>query len=274
MMHQKELPSLTPELAARIEQCDIDYFVARLEALQHNTTNSFGVTIRQYGAATALMTQGTKNSLFNRVGGISRKESECIDTIIDWYRENKIRSRFDIVPSNIDPEILKHLAERGLYQSGFYTVLYGVPQISIDYRSNITVRAIEPAEREIFVDVYLNGFAFPEASRPFLRSSLQGLFDHPGTHFFFALVNTSIAGIGLLFLNKEIGYLATAATLPAFRGYGCQNALLQARSAFASNAGCDLVVGHTDFASISHHNMEKQGLHVAYTKAIWTEYKS
>src|SRR5689334_4276399 len=91
MMHQKELPPLTPALAARMEQCDIDYFAARLEALRNNTMNPFGVTIRQYGAATALMTLGTKNSLFNRVGGISRKESEYIDTIIDWYRENKVR---------------------------------------------------------------------------------------------------------------------------------------------------------------------------------------
>ena len=35
---------------------------------------------------------------------------------------------------------------------------------------------------------------------------------------------------------------------------------------------CRIVVGCAGIDTISQHNLEKMGLRVAYTKAIWTEY--
>ncbi len=272
-MTQKKVPAVSPEVAARIEQCDIDYCVTRIETLRRDSENPYGVNVRQYGTATALMVQANKNSLFNRVGGMSQRECGHIDTIVAWYKEQKVRCRFDIVPSNASSDVLKRLTEQGLYQSGFYSALYGVPQAVTDTpRSDIQVHSATQAEKEICIEVYINGFQFPAQAQPFLRTSMQNLFDHPKSHFFLARVNMAIAGVGLLFVDKGIGYLATATTLPAFRGYGCQQALLQARVARAVDTDCDLVVGHTNVASISQYNMEKQGLRIAYTKAIWTEY--
>lgn len=270
-MQQQDIPILTPQMAQRIEHCDTAYIASRLHALSKLDGNPYDVEVRQYGSATALMARGTKNSLFNRVADITSSDTKYIDEIVAWYRENHIKCRFDVVPSQTSPELLRHLAKKGFYQSSFYIALYGVPNSNSPNTPNIVVRPVEISERDVFVNMYIDGFEFPKASSEFLRDNIHAFFDEPDAHFFFALVDNTLAGIGILFLSEKVGYLASAATLPAFRGHGCQKALLQARITAASAAECDLVVGHTSIATISQYNMEKMGLRVAYTKAIWTE---
>ena len=39
----------------------------------------------------------------------------------------------------------------------------------------------------------------------------------------------------------------------------------------ANQLGCELIVGQARFGSISQNNMERAGMKIAYTKAIWTK---
>lgn len=77
------------------------------------------------------------------------------------------------------------------------------------------------------------------------------------------------AGVGLLYLQDRIGLLADATTLPEYRGKGCHAALIDHRVARAAERGCDLLTSFVEFGSASHRNLEKAGLRVAYTKAMW-----
>ena len=70
-------------------------------------------------------------------------------------------------------------------------------------------------------------------------------------------------------VGDGIGYLANAATVPGFRGRGCQTALLARRIADAAAAGCDLVAGQATFGSTSQRNMERMGLRPAVTVTTW-----
>ena len=72
-----------------------------------------------------------------------------------------------------------------------------------------------------------------------------------------------------LTIGDGLGYLANAATLPAMRGRGCQTALLARRIADAAAAGCDTIASLAEFGSGSQRNLERAGLRVAYTQAVW-----
>jgi GNAT superfamily N-acetyltransferase len=59
-----------------------------------------------------------------------------------------------------------------------------------------------------------------------------------------------------------------AATAPAYRRRGVQTALLAARLADASAAGCDIAVVTTQPGSKSQQNVQRRGFDLLYTRAI------
>jgi hypothetical protein len=82
-------------------------------------------------------------------------------------------------------------------------------------------------------------------------------------------VDDQPAGVGILYMENGIGLLADATTLPAFRGKGCHTAMIHHRIAQAEKRNCDLLTSFVEFGSISHLNLERAGLRVAYTKSMW-----
>ena len=72
-------------------------------------------------------------------------------------------------------------------------------------------------------------------------------------------------------MEGELATLAAAATLPAYRGMGVQRALLNKRIEKAVEQGAKYITSEAVFGSSSHRNMERQGMKLAYTKAIWTK---
>jgi hypothetical protein len=71
-------------------------------------------------------------------------------------------------------------------------------------------------------------------------------------------------------VSDGIGYLANAATLPAGRQQGAQQALIHRRLRDAAASGCELFLTMATPGSVSHRNLERAGLGVAYTKVVWT----
>jgi GNAT superfamily N-acetyltransferase len=95
------------------------------------------------------------------------------------------------------------------------------------------------------------------------------LYDNKNWTFFLASYENMPAGIGVLFIKDRIATLAAAATIPELRNIGIQSALLKHRIHQAKLQECDLIVGQAKFGSVSQNNMERVGLKIAYTKAIW-----
>ena len=87
--------------------------------------------------------------------------------------------------------------------------------------------------------------------------------------FYIADYENEPAGIGVLFIKDGIANLAAAATLPELRNKGIQSALIRERINEAKLQDCDFIVGQARFGSVSQNNMEREGLAIAYTKAIW-----
>jgi ribosomal protein S18 acetylase RimI-like enzyme len=78
------------------------------------------------------------------------------------------------------------------------------------------------------------------------------------------------AGGGSMHLADGIAQLTGAGTLPAARRRGIQNALLSARLADATAAGCDVAVITVQPGSKSQQNAQRRGFDLLYTRAVLT----
>ena len=77
-----------------------------------------------------------------------------------------------------------------------------------------------------------------------------------------------VAGGGGLRITEGVAQLIGAATAPAHRRQGVQTALLSTRLADAAAAGCDIAVVTTAPGSKSQQNVQRQGFHLLYTRAV------
>ena len=74
---------------------------------------------------------------------------------------------------------------------------------------------------------------------------------------------------GGLFIYEGVALFAGAATAPEFRRRGLQSALLQARTRYALEQGCDIAMMVAAPGSDSQRNAERKGFRIAYTRTKW-----
>lgn len=260
---------LSQDAAGRVERADQDYLAVRVGALSEVPGNPDGAELRRFGQACAFLVASVPSPVLNHVAGLTAGEAGALPELDRWYRARGRPLRVDVAPAQAGPALFDALSGQGLRQTGFYTGLYAEPATAITGPvAGVRVEAAEPAE---FARVYVAGFEFPRQRQAAMGRSVEVLASQPGCCLFRARTGTATDGVGLLFLSGGTGYLATAATLPDRRGKGVQTALVHHRIAVAVQAGADLVAGHAAPGSGSQRTMERCGLRVAYTKAIWTQ---
>jgi GNAT superfamily N-acetyltransferase len=92
--------------------------------------------------------------------------------------------------------------------------------------------------------------------------------DMAGVRRYLAERRGEFAGGASFRVTDGIAQFTGAATVPAHRRRGVQTALLRARLAAATEAGCDVAVVTTQPGSKSHQNTQRQGFDLLYTRAI------
>ncbi len=262
---------ITRGLAERLENAEIDTLNSRLLEIQKIDANQMGVEIQKFGNATAFSVKNMPGPSFNTVKGLKQGDEEQIEQIIEFYKQKEIPVRFELTPAHTSPELLTRLNEAGYFHNDFHTTLFSPliekPQEIIEPK--ITIRNLEKYEFDTFAEIYTKGFQMP----PFLKNGVaknnEILYDIKNWTFYLASYENEPAGIGVLFIKDGVANLDAAATLPQFRNKGIQSALIRHRMNQAYLQKCDLVLGQAKFGSISQNNMERAGLRIAYTKAIW-----
>ena len=76
-----------------------------------------------------------------------------------------------------------------------------------------------------------------------------------------------------MYLADGVAWFGNAETFPRFRRRGCQLALLNHRIREAAAMGCEWAVSDTEQGTISHRNMERAGMKMAYTEHLLTRAK-
>jgi GNAT superfamily N-acetyltransferase len=276
---------LSEAAAVRVERVDQDYLRARVGGLAELAGNPDGAQLRDIGAASAFLVRALPRPVFNHVMGLTAATAEVLPRLAAWYARAGHPLRVDVTPAQASPELFAALRAAGAGQTGFYAGLFApaarLPTDPLDpgpiEAAPVEAAPVEAAPVEVaavevdaFTPVYVEGFDVRPADRPTMARSVAVLAGRGEADFFAARIGGAVAGVGLLFRHAGVGYLASATTLPAYRGRGVQQALIRHRINAAIDAGCDLIAAQTAVGGASQRAMERAGLRLAYTKALWT----
>jgi hypothetical protein len=259
---------LTPESAERIERSLNAAIESRIVSVGRLPENPLGVERQEWGSlsSTLVMGDAAYYHYFSAIRGVRPGSEADFDEALAWFRENKRECSVAVSPWFADEALLSHLANRGLRQSRFMSVLYGNPgSLDATNLSDVNVRLLERGNREDFHRLWLPDM--PAEEQGFLRSLVQAEF--VDWRCYVAYIDEHPAAYGCLHLGDGAAMLASAWTAPEFRERGCQTALIQRRIADAAEADCDLIVSQAVPGSQSERNMMRVGLQLAYTQAIW-----
>lgn len=135
--------------------------------------------------------------------------------------------------------------------------------------SALSVRVIEPAEREAWVDTSVAGWADQAAYAAVIRELTEVTSQNASMVHFLVERAGEPVGTGSLGIHGDVALFAGASTVPSARGLGAQSLLLAARVIEARKRGCTLGLMAAEPGSTSQRNAERRGFRVAYTRTKW-----
>jgi ribosomal protein S18 acetylase RimI-like enzyme len=264
------IPSLS--LIHRVMEAEVAYTLARMQILERMPDNPIGIAYRRFDDnVVALAARHLPSPSFNKVVGLRAGQERHVQPLVDWYRDIGARGRFDLVPGDYSVGLGRELALRGYFQSGFHAALIGEPNPGAAIPGDILVEpVIGEAMMEAYLDAYVAGWSIAEEHRDGFKENVRPWLAQLGWSLYLARMDGHPVAAATLYVHGAIGYLADAATDPAFRRRGVHAALLKSRLVAAKAAGVDLVCGGAEFLSASHRNMERAGMRLLFIRSIWT----
>lgn len=260
-------------LARRLERTEARANVDFVET-RSRLDPAFGASWIDVGGAYAMF-DGVDSPLTQTFGlGMFEETTyEHLDKIEAFYRERGARVFHEVSPL-ADQSILALLGERGYRPIEMTSVMYqelgdertDLPQMN----PNITARAIDPDEADLWADVALKGWATEHPMLgDFMRSFGRIAARTSGGHPFIAELDGRPVAVGGFAIYDDVCILSGAVTIPADRRQGAQNALLSARLHYAAATGCTLALMCALPGSQSQKNAQKNGFNIAYTRIKW-----
>ena len=262
------LPSV--RLIERVLAADISYTISRMRVLERIPGNPIGIGYRRIDdQAIALVSMFLP--AFTRVIGLRPGHEGEIAPLVAWYREYGVKPTFEIVPGMFDAALGRELARHGLLPSGFHASLIGEPDCATAPRPDIDIERVASDEAmERYLDAYVAGWGVPDKDHAQFKANVRPWRVQPGWSLYLARADGCPAAAATLYVADGVGYLADAATAPAFRGRGLHAALLRQRIRDASAAGVDFVFSGAEPFGTSHRNMERAGLRLHFLRTKWT----
>jgi len=278
----RAVPVVTEDLVRRVHRVGEDFMLGWLEGIRDRPGNPRDLSIERFGEAIAPVCPGSPNVDFlNRVMGLSAADAERVPDIVAFYRRHGVRPWFEVIPGEGSGLVTKSLAEAGAEETAFRSMLYGAaelpdpdPAAPLEVRPDsaaggVEVRTIRADEMALFSDVFVRGHEVPDEVRDEATDDKVHWATMPNWRLYLATAGGRPAAVAVLTISAGLGYLANAATVPEWRGHGCQAALIRRRIADAGSAGCELVCSGADLDSTSQHNLERAGMRIAYTHTVW-----
>jgi GNAT superfamily N-acetyltransferase len=263
----------------------------RIEAAEASLVLAFASAVRRHGRVRDVLIEEFNDGVaaiagehcpFNKIAGLGfgGLDESALERVEREYARLRLPLQAEVA-TLADPDVSAALTRRGYVLSGFENVLGLALDPSIAPPAmppGVAIRKIDPAEFHAWIDAVTTGFLSPDtfdgpaSHESFGREALERVFedsgDVPGFERYLVTRDGTIAGGGSMRLWNGVAQLSGAATLPEHRRHGIQSTLLRARLAEAAAAGCDLAVVTTSPGSKSQENVQKQGFHLLYSRAI------
>lgn len=271
-------PRVTDRLIHRLEAEEVRFTLGWLQGAMDRPGNPRGLRIERFGDVMAPLAANAPDLDFmNRVAGLAPANLDVLPTVLSLYRDAGIRPWFEVVPFSGDADpVGAALAAAGAVPISHSTLLYApasvaasLPSDASEQGAGVDVRRVGADEVERFAEVLLRGWEVSEDELAEAVGDHSHWHSVPGWRLYVATVDGEPAAAAVLQVSGGVGYLATASTLPAHRGRGCQSALIRRRIRDAAAEECDLICGQAALASTSQQNMERAGLRPACTLTTW-----
>lgn len=266
-----QMPFATQALAQRLitaeRNCYVDW-VRAMEANEGQPNNPFGIAVRTFGGATAIVCSKVPAEIWNRVFNFTPDDLDLLPEIMAFYREHNAQILLDLNPYTTPaywdkPHMTYVLTHQyGMFQAVFHQMLFGLPTLDVPPTpEHIVIQEVGSAEiadfERTYETVWGNG------------REISVLVGQPNFRCYLAYVDGQPAALGVAHIRDQMASMANALTTPAMRGKGCQTALLYHRIKQAALEGCELLVSQCAPGSTSQNNQLRAGFQVAGTKAWW-----
>ena len=280
MMDQTDRTALFCDipLAARIERAEADFIAVWNEAVRRRRGASAAFAISVAGGVASY---AEPDSPINKVAGLGfagRPEPSDFDKIEQAYAERGAPVQAEVA-SLADPAVLEVLAARGYRLASFENFLGRALGSAVEPIAppGIEVHPCGEDEFDAWLEVVVEATLHPDTQgipwqEEFPREILENAErDTAGLVRRYLVTSGGIpAGGGSMRIADGIAQLTGAATAPAFRRRGIQSALLAARLADATAAGCDVAVITVQPGSKSQQNAQRRGFDLLYHRAVLT----
>jgi len=259
-------------LIHRMIEAELAYTMARMQILEGIPENPIGIAYRRLNDnVVALAARHLPSPSFNKVVGLRAGQERDVQPLVEWYRDIGAQGRFEMVPGDFGVGLGRELALRGYFQSGFHAALIGEPDPPTAIPNGIIVEQVtDAAMMEDYLDAYVAGWSIASEHHEGFKENVRPWLAQLGWSLYLARIDGRAVATATLYVHGAVGYLADAATDPAFRRRGLHAALLTQRLHAAKAAGVDFVCSGADFLSPGHRNMERVGMRVLFIRSIWS----
>jgi GNAT superfamily N-acetyltransferase len=261
-------------LARRIERAEVDLICAANDAAARRGAPAFLIPVS--GGLASFADDGSPYNKVTGLGFDGVPTAEELDTIEGAFSARGAPTQVELAHL-ADPAIGELLTTRGYRLESFENVLGRSLEGSeaVLPPPDIEVRLSPEDEFDHWLSVVADAAAHPDSEGlPWHEEFPRAIYEqaqrdaaHAGVRRYSAWRAGSLAGGAELRLVDNIAQFAGAATAPAHRRHGIQNALLSRRLADAAAEGCDLAVIIVQPGSKSQQNAQRRGFHLLYTRA-------
>ena len=262
----------SPDLVRRLRETEVAYTISRMRILERLPGNPLGIACREIDDGLwALMARGLPSPSFNRVAGLRAGHEHHVEPLVRWFREQGVAGRFELVPGESDAALACTLARLGYFQSDYHVAAIGDPKPPAEPPETVSVEPVTTAQQmETYLDAHVAGWGVPPEHQDGFKANVRPWLGEPGWSLYLCRIDGRPAAAATLYMRDRVGYFASAATDPEFRGRGLQMALLCRRWRDAAAAGVDFVCSGASFLSASHRNMERLGMRILFIRSNWT----
>jgi|GEM_PF-758233 len=262
-------PNTVRSCVQHIEETELALTV--FNARRALSANDKQLEVRMLGNSTLLIEPNSPASpYYNRVKGWGKEEPGLLDEILQIYHEAGIAPCFDMLPHHLNEEVSGALSARGYRLAEQLVYLAADPQeltIQSEIPDGLRVEKVTAENVDVLLELInqSTGGQIP----PEVKERKKDYFTLPAFQNFLVYVDGEAAAMGSLFIHEDVGYMANDFTFPAFRGKGCQTALLHRRFETARELGLQALYTDVQFGTTSHDNMLRNGFHTVYLNSLW-----
>jgi GNAT superfamily N-acetyltransferase len=240
----------------------------------NNASTLAPVSVHNRAGATVLCAPQIDILAYNRVIGLGVHEQATkrdIDDIIRLYRDaGAARFFVQVAPTLHQSDMSELLLDAGFERYNTWVKLYHEPDREAAYHDVHEVQIIGSDKRALFSDILVEAFDWPQHVGTLLSASVGAA---GWTHYVIHHKGEA-AACAALHCSHGTANLTIAASRPAFRSLGLQQALIRRRISDAARAGATRITAETGSdtptqPSPSFRNLRRAGFIQAYERINW-----